>query len=375
MLFSSAKLRIFRFCVYGCAFCLAPPEHRKNHSMNKYFQGHHRKAAMMLATCLIAAGFVATAPAVTASAEEIDCSYTPGLQDYIGNGRDGYTCGRTTGVTPSSPVYGSPNLSGQAVPGHFTGSLCRFPLAPLPDYFYSRGVVTSTSVTLDGEDGAGNPIYHTVTNYSRADQKLVGVRVITWMPGKFMNQTFFDTTLGKEDDGGVDIIQSQDCRNDDDWNVENVTNHIDDDPGATAPTGPITPTTGVTSTATLTAVPGKPREYFLRVDVTNHNPSTLLSTFASIDMGFDDFAVTSVIQSPNDASCPITTYRYGNCNIVDLPAGDTRSFLYLVTARPDAPVDASVPVTSISFGYFREHYVGLVGGIYTTSAAHATLAP
>jgi hypothetical protein len=340
--------------------------------MRKFLQNPRRAASVMLVTGLLAAGFVAAGPVVGASALEIDCSYDGGLFGYIGAGRDGYTCAAGGAGAPSGGFgHNAGTMSGQTTPGYFSGSECRFPLAGIPDSFYTRGTIASTSTTIDGEDDNGDPIYHTVTNFRRENQ-LTGVRVITWVPGKYMTQTFLDMTLGSYSDGGVDIIQSQNCRTDTAWNVENVTQHIDDDPTAAGSAGSA-PATGVTSTPTLTAVPGKAGQFFLRVDVSNHNPSNYASTFADIDLGLDEFQVVSVIQSPNDATCPITTYHYLECTIPDLPAGQTRSFLYVVTPRSATATTASTPVTTMSYGVYREHYVGYMGGVYSRSVAHAAL--
>jgi hypothetical protein len=302
-------------------------------------------------TILLIASALVVAPAATASAAVIDCSYSPGWGAWIdAGGAPGVKCGGGTGgagAGTGSSSGTSSKVGQQPASGYGCGG--GGPL--IPDDFYNHGPILSyfSKRTLPG------PLEIQTRDFYRAG-KYVGQSRVVLENGVAAEDVYFtDFTLASS---GVTIRYHQDCASSGGtttWAPVYVTSK--DSPAnfttAGTLTAPGTPAPDSTSADILTQaalgpVPGSPNKYFLRVDVTNDR------TFASdvdIDLDLSEFGMEAVVNLPDDASCPMATAVGERCTFPAVAPGSTETMTFMVRANATSATSAELPIRTFYPGY------------------------
>ncbi|WP_147304030.1 hypothetical protein [Subtercola boreus] len=301
-----------------------------------------RPTGLLLVAALLAGGLSTfILPATSASAEAIDCGYTPGLSEYIGAGRDGVTC-MGGGTHGPGTVYGSGHLPGQTVPGGSTaGSACNYSAPALPDAFYGWGNVSTSTTSFDHTRDDGTLWHSTRTMYSR-NGHYVASRQINTSLGKPLEVNFNDFTLIE---GRVLLTMTFNCKTDPTWVVDEPTIFHPDENVAPTPGAPATASRSLDTRASMAPVPFHPGKYFLRVDLTNNHPAPSVTGF-SMSLDLSSYSLDEIITSPRDSSCPEALTFAELCVSPAISPGETQTFTAVVSAR--AGVSATAPITVLT---------------------------
>ncbi|MCS5722447.1 Ig-like domain-containing protein [Herbiconiux sp. CPCC 203407] len=308
----------------------------------------------IIATAALAASTlpVLAAPAGPASAMQIDCSYSPGLKEFIdGGGVPGTKCSGGGGTgTGSGTSTGSGSGSGGS--GSSGGTNCQPHQQYLPPYFIqdaTRHDSTSYSTYLD--DG-GHTSTTTVRHY--LNNRLSGSLQIfrqfrdgrtSWVLiySLFQKGTLSQAIYASGMPCGTGYTYVDPVKAPAPSGAGDVREHL------VSPGLPTTPLLGQVETrGSMTPIPGTGDEYFVRVDVTN--PAGRALTPVDVETGFGDgFDLVSIASIPSDAECDVTARALEQCSVA-VAGGQTKSFLFTAKAKPGTPADAELPVTVANLG-------------------------
>ncbi|MCS5731928.1 Ig-like domain-containing protein [Herbiconiux moechotypicola] len=292
------------------------------------------------------------APAGPASALQIDCSYSPGLKDFIdAGGAPGTKCIGSGGSGGSGSSTGSSGSSGSG--GSKNGTNCQPHQNLLPPFFLenaTRGDSTSYSNWVDHATGAGTT---TVRNYLNnrlhgslqfyrqfKDGRISFLMIYSLYEGGKVSQAIYSST--QPCGTGYTYIEPTPATAPS--GSGDVREHL------AAPGAPTTPLLGRLETrGSLTPIPGSSDRYFVRIDLTN--PAGALATPAEVLAEFGGaFDLESIASIPGDAECDLAARAIEKCSVGALDGGATRSFLFTARAKPGVAADAELPVTVSNLG-------------------------
>jgi len=303
----------------------------------------------------------------SASAFEIDCSYSPGLVFAVKN-MDGVSCQLGTGAGFFSAAgLGGFNSSG--LPGGDLGRVmdgrCRYDYQ-MPEALYSRGPLTMETYSIYGH---GPTILHTdfyrdgkfvaerdIYDSSGFDEEMDSIRIRDYTAGNGIVTTYEGSCLF---DPELRITTHDPFAGD--TGVENLA------PGAT-PTPTPTPTPSGpyvvdVATAALTPIAGKTNEFSYRVTVTNSHADPIP---VGIHLDLENFEVQRVATLPAGASCPSATAQSEFCVVDQMAPSTSATFTFLVKAKPTMKDSASIGVIGSQLALRGRHSVG---ASFSTSTA------
>jgi hypothetical protein len=315
-------------------------------------RGRAPKLAALFSLFALAAALVVV-PSASASAEVIDCSYSPGLGSWIGaGGAPGVKCAGGGSGVGTNPGPGSAN-GGIGNPGQrITGAQsCTHVPPEIPDDFYNHGPILS----YYSERQENSVLVQTRDFYRNG--KFVGETTVLVKDGWPEDVYFDDLTLAESRAGGVVLSYHVNCDSQDEWvpvyaNTSTVLHQLAD---MTELSAPGTPTASdapaeVLTHASLTPIPSSPNKFFLRVDVTNNKTT---ASDADIDLDLSSFALQGVVSMPGDASCPFATAVDERCTFPNVAAGATETMMFVVKADASSSTTATLPIRTSFPGYVR----------------------
>ncbi|MEA9986396.1 MULTISPECIES: hypothetical protein [Subtercola] len=269
-------------------------------------------------------GALVLVPALSSSAMEVDCSYTPGMSTWVGAGRDGIKCmsGTTGGGAGGYVGGGSSSLGTAGAPGGGSPSvmspLCKYSLPALPSTFFTRGTITSTT---DHFSSTGN----SWTTYARNGRYAASLYVSD------LDKSGLGATHAQFIDDSqwpLQVSYEFDCMSSYDYQATFISFA---GTGDLLPGGGTPPTPSENASSVLTPLPAGDNEFLYRVNVTN---ARYVSAYANVGLDLQAFTVESVLSSPAGGSCQTAATFAEQCVVDSLPAGATGTFVFLVKARP-----------------------------------------
>ncbi|MCS5715920.1 hypothetical protein NVV95_15335 [Herbiconiux sp. CPCC 205716] len=296
-------------------------------------------ARVVVGVVVVSAALV---PAPSASALAIDCSYTPGLPAFVDRLKDSsLTCanrGEPRGSTPGGGQLGRP---GSTVGGAASTavSACRYPAPSVPDWLYANGPVFAVDLPVvhyPDPGGSDDVLADYRTEYRDAKGNrfatrdyVVSTKRSLTVPARMYLTDYNLVHYPAQISLGWQCDQPR-------WGAESYSDLTPTagpvDPGVTTPlpAGIFTPPV-IVGGSSIGAIPGRPGEYFYRLDVRNDD-SEPQAALISIDVG--QLAITEVLGLPGAGSCPAATPRTQICSVSSVLPGQTQTFTFRVRAEP-----------------------------------------
>ncbi|TAJ48920.1 MAG: hypothetical protein EPO52_06025 [Herbiconiux sp.] len=319
-------------------------------------------AALALASAFV----VGLAPAPSASALTIDCSYTPGLKSYLDDGKiPGLRCNGGTAATGSgtSTGTGSGTTTGGTSGG--AGTPCTPSTNTLPPAFFANVALNDVS-TWSSDQHAGGWSVGVRRNY--IDSKLHSELSIYRIPnGTQINYKLVYRLWDGDTYSVATYSSTQPC-----GSAFSFTSTTGGGPVApqllVGPGLPMTPAAGQLEThASLSAVPGALESYLLRLDVTNPTSSTTTTpAFVSLDFG-GPIALTSIASFPSGTECDIFGSATEECTVPDVAPGQTKTLIFAVHASSALTSASHLSVLVSNLGYDRMTFRDFAGNERTTT--------
>ncbi len=271
---------------------------------------------------------------------EVDCTYVGDLAGYVDELGVGCSGGDRLSIYSGWGVSGS----GKKADG------CAYAEPDLPDYLASRADPSKTqtrynydNTARDGVryyeskkyfDSKGRPIAtkDKVTNYRGGEESWVSDFASAHFPVEIHSHWACDTEF---------------------WSEPKFSDMYPSTNPSVLPGEPtIEDVDAADLTSTLTAIPGSSTEFFYRVDYTNKGIKDLRKPV--LDVGLDDFEVSSIIATPKDASCS-SVYLDQECTLADIPADATVTLTLQVSLRDTSRLDTA---RILSLGSFQGYSHG-----------------
>lgn len=290
-----------------------------------------RRSALgvIVMSAVLCAGGVVAAPPLSASA--LGCTIAPSLQAAAA--REGISCGAGVdtgggGPSPSSPVT-TPCRFGVNM-GELTDTFLSFLNDPFVEYSHLYGTMMDPT-----------PRPYTEREYSKNGKK-TGYVAIT--PGD--GGTGYRFTLDKVDGLNLHKVATFDCKNSQDgFTFVSYTDQPAMTPHVTPVPGPASDLdTQLTVSDAITALPGKPNEYLLRLDLTKTGTSSSPTVSVALPAPWQS---AELISGPRDTETA-SVEGVVNFFIPGLEAGDTATLVLHVTAASSASGPMPVSVFSIA---------------------------
>ena len=304
---------------------------------------------------LLTAGVTLLQTPAPASALQIDCSYSPGLKQYLDSGAiPGVGCHGSV----SDPSGGNGGGGGKGGDGRGSNPNCVPSTSNLPNNFLANVSLhdstswSSASYAAEGwtvgtrRNYIKNRLHSELSIYSDWEGPNEYIRLVyrLWERGTLTVASY----NSKQSCSTGFVVQKY--------------------PDIPAPSGtgvpreqnivgigePMTPALGRMETrGSLTLLTGSTDRYLLRLDFTNPaDAGRSTPVFLDVNTG-STFGLASVVSVPSDSECDIVADGIQTCTLPVIVPGQTRSLVFEVHAAPDAPADATLGITVGNLGFLK----------------------